>query len=55
MLHELDFSSIAAADNNPNFTLRITPSGPGSEKENIQGNQRFDNISVEASPAAGRK
>jgi len=55
VLHELDFSAIPAVDNNPNFTIRITPSGPGSEPKNIEGNQRFDHISVEARPLAGGK
>ncbi|MND06748.1 hypothetical protein D3C83_283110 [compost metagenome] len=55
MLHELDFSAIPAAGNNANFTLRFTPSGTGSEKENIEGNQRLDHISVEARPLAGGK
>jgi hypothetical protein len=51
VLHVLDFSDIAAVDDNPNFTLRIPPTGPGSEATNVTGNQRFDHISVEATPA----
>ncbi len=52
VLHVLDFSDVAAVDDNPNFTLRITPTGPGSEATNVAGNQRFDHITVEATPAA---
>ena len=51
VLHLLDFSEVAAVDDNPNFTLRIAPTGPGSEATNVEGNQRFDHISVEAMPA----
>ncbi len=48
VLHTLDFSDVAAVDNKPNFTIRITPAGPGSEPATVEGNQRFDHISVEA-------
>jgi hypothetical protein len=51
VLHTLDFSNVAAVDNKPNFTIRITPAGPGSEPANVEGNQRFDHISAEARPA----
>ncbi len=44
----LDFSSIAAADNNPTFKLQITfIQGPGG----TVGNNRFDNFTLDATPA----
>lgn len=44
----LDFSSIAAADNNPSFKLQITfIQGPGG----TVGNNRFDNFTLDATPA----
>jgi hypothetical protein len=51
VFHSLDFSNVAAVDNKPNFTIRLTPAGPGAEPANVEGNQRFDHISVEATPA----
>ena len=46
-LQTLDFSSIAGADNNPNFKIRIsfTQGGGG-----LEGNNRFDNFSLDADP-----
>jgi len=46
-LQTLDFSSIAAADNNPNFKIRIsfTQGGGG-----LEGNNRFDNFTLDADP-----
>jgi hypothetical protein len=52
VLHVLDFSGIPRVDDNPNFTIRITRAGSGSEPDNIAGNQRFAHISVEAKPVA---
>ena len=52
VLHVLDFSAVVSVDDNPNFTVRITPTGPGSEATNVAGNQRFDHITVEATPGA---
>lgn len=44
-LQTLDFNSIAAADNNPNFKLKVEFSqGPGG----VVGNNRFDNFTLEA-------
>ena len=43
-LQTLDFSSISAADNNPNFKLKVEFSqGPGG----VVGNNRFDNFTLE--------
>jgi hypothetical protein len=47
VLQSLDFRSIAGADNNPHFGLRITfTQGAGG----IAGNNRFDNLTVEGDP-----
>jgi len=44
-LQTLDFSSVTAADNNPNFKLKVEFSqGPGG----VVGNNRFDNFTLEA-------
>ncbi|MXV16347.1 choice-of-anchor I family protein [Hufsiella ginkgonis] len=46
-LQTLDFTAIAGANNNPNFKIRIgfTQGGGG-----LEGNNRFDNFSLEGSP-----
>jgi hypothetical protein len=41
-LQTVDFSSIAAANNNSDFKIRVTVSGASD----VQGNNRFDNIRV---------
>lgn len=46
--HVLDFSDIEEVNDNPDFTLRIIPSGIGSEPDNFDGNQRFNHITVDA-------
>lgn len=44
-LQTLDFNSVTAADNNPNFKLKVEFSqGPGG----VVGNNRFDNFTLEA-------
>ncbi len=48
VLHELDFTGMEAVDDNPDFTLRINASGIGSEPGNVEGNQRFNHITVDA-------
>ncbi len=48
VLHELNFYGIDAVNDNPEFTIRITGSGVGSEPENREGNQRFNHITVDA-------
>ena len=48
VLHELDFTGMEEVDDNPDFTLRITASGDGSEPGNEDGNQRFNHITVDA-------
>lgn len=48
-LQTLDFSGIAAADNNPNFKVRVTVSGATSSS----GNNRIDNIRITGSLIAG--
>ncbi len=48
--HVVDFSTIPDVNNNPDFTLRITPSGTGAEPDNFDGNQRFNHITVDARP-----
>jgi hypothetical protein len=46
----LDFSTITASNNNPNFTLKVTFSqGAGG----TVGNNRFDNFTLDASPIGG--
>ncbi len=46
----LDFSSIAGASNNPNFKLKVEfTAGAGG----TVGNNRFDNFTVDATPAGG--
>lgn len=50
VVHELDFTGMEAVDDNPGFTIRIIPSGEGSEPDNEDGNQRFNHITVDASP-----
>lgn len=42
----LDFSSISGVNNNPNFKVKINFSG--SQASGTSGNNRFDNITVEA-------
>ena len=50
VLHTFDFSEIPAADNNPDFALRIEfEQGSG----NLTGNNRFDNITVDGIPLGG--
>lgn len=46
----LDFSAIQAANNNPNFKLRVEFSATGG---GTGGNNRFDNFTVDAAPAGG--
>jgi hypothetical protein len=41
----LDFSKITGANNNPNFTIKISFSGP--ETLNTTGNNRFDNFTLQ--------
>lgn len=49
-LTTLDFSSIAGASNNPNFKLKVEfAAGSGG----AVGNNRFDNFTVDATPAGG--
>ncbi len=48
IMHELDFSGMEEVDDNPDFTIRITPSGVGSEPDNLDGNQRFNHITMDA-------
>ncbi|UAY51130.1 beta strand repeat-containing protein [Ferruginibacter albus] len=43
-LHTFDFSSIPAANNNPNFKIKITFSNGNT---NTSGNDRFDNLTVQ--------
>ncbi len=43
-LYSLDFSSIPAVDNNPNFSVRFS----NSIADTSGGNDRYDNISVDA-------
>jgi hypothetical protein len=45
-LESLDFDTIAAADNNPNFKLRVEFGNGGP----TTGNHRFDNFTLDASP-----
>lgn len=46
-LQTFDFSAIAAADNNPNFKVRVTfLLGSGGDV----GNNRFDNVTLDGSP-----
>lgn len=50
MLETLDFSAIAAADNNANFKLKVEfEVGAGG----TVGNNRFDNFTAEGSPVGG--
>lgn len=44
----LDFSAITAADNNPNFSIRIDFTGDAAS--GASGNNRFDNITLEGIP-----
>ncbi|MBO9562730.1 MAG: choice-of-anchor I family protein [Niastella sp.] len=47
-LQTFDFSAITAADNNPNFKVRVTfLLGSGGDV----GNNRFDNVTLEGAPA----
>lgn len=49
-LATLDFSSVAAAENNPNFKIKVEfETGDGG---NV-GNNRFDNFTVDADPVGG--
>jgi hypothetical protein len=49
-LTTLDFSAIAGASNNPNFKLKVEfAAGSGG----AVGNNRFDNFTVDATPAGG--
>ncbi len=48
VLYEFDFTGWEDVDDNPDFTLRIRPSGPGSEPGNDSGNQRFNHLTVDA-------
>lgn len=49
-LATLDFSAVAAADNNPNFKLKVEFSvGTGGDG----GNNRFDNFTLKATPLEG--
>lgn len=50
IMHELDFSGIEDVNDNPDFTIRITPSGVGSGPDNPDGNLRFNHITVDAKP-----
>ncbi len=50
VLHELDFSGMEEVNENPDFAIRITGTGPGSEPENMDGNQRYNHITLEGKP-----
>ena len=50
ILHVLDFTDMGEVNDNPDFTLRIRAAGEGAEPENDDGNQRFNHISVDATP-----
>ncbi|MGY6562408.1 MAG: hypothetical protein ACXITV_09900 [Luteibaculaceae bacterium] len=50
VLHSFDFSAIAAANNNPNFRVRIQFALGNT---NATGNNRYDNITVDANPIGG--
>ncbi|MBX2896233.1 MAG: choice-of-anchor I family protein [Cyclobacteriaceae bacterium] len=50
VLQTLDFSAIAAADNNPNFKIKITfQQGAGG----VTGNNRFDNFTMDGYSLSG--
>lgn len=49
-LISFDFSSVAGVSNNPNFKLKVEFSATGG---GTGGNNRFDNFTVDASPAGG--
>ncbi|MEX0680107.1 MAG: T9SS type A sorting domain-containing protein [Balneolales bacterium] len=46
-LVEFDFSGVEEVDDNPDFQVRLTLSGTGSEPENESGNQRFNHVTLE--------
>lgn len=46
-LAELDFSETEGVDDNPGFQIRLTMTGEGSEPENEDGNQRFNNLTLD--------
>jgi len=48
VLYEYDFTGWEDVDDNPDFTLRIRAAGPGSEPDNLDGNQRFNHLTVDA-------
>lgn len=50
VLHTFDFSGLAGVDNNPNFAVRISFAQGGG---GVEGNNRFDNISLDAIPLPG--
>jgi hypothetical protein len=47
-LLQLDFSSIPAVNNNANFKVKINFEGPTAS--GATGNNRFDNVAVDAVP-----
>jgi hypothetical protein len=49
----LDFSTIAAADDNADFRIRITIAQEGTESGGTAGNNRFDNATLDATALAG--
>jgi len=50
VLYEFDFTGWEDVNDNPDFTLRIRAIGPGSEPDNEDGNQRFNHLTVDATP-----
>ena len=48
LIFSLDFRNIAGANDNPNFKLKI--SFAGATASGTSGNNRFDNISLDAEP-----
>ena len=52
-LVELDFSGIAGADNNADFRIRITIAQVDNGTGGTAGNNRFDNLTLDATAQAG--
>jgi hypothetical protein len=52
-LVELDFSGIAGADNNADFRIRITIAQVDNGTGGAAGNNRFDNVTLDATAQAG--
>ncbi|MDI6402864.1 T9SS type A sorting domain-containing protein, partial [Balneolaceae bacterium ANBcel3] len=46
--HRIDFSGITGVENNPDFTIRMTMTGEGSESDNDSGNHRINHVTVDA-------